>query len=54
MFLYTAMKNDTRSKGAMKAIPEEQWHRLAAENILSLLQTNQEQGLTQEEAEERL
>jgi len=38
----------------MKAIPEEQWHRLGAEKILSLLQSNQEQGLAQEEAEQRL
>ncbi|MCI5124613.1 MAG: cation-transporting P-type ATPase, partial [Candidatus Electrothrix sp. AR5] len=38
----------------MKAIPKEQWHRLASDKILSLLQADKEQGLTQEEAEQRL
>ncbi|RWX50198.1 ATPase, P-type (transporting), HAD superfamily, subfamily IC, partial [Candidatus Electrothrix marina] len=38
----------------MKAIPEEQWHRLEADTILSLLQANTEQGLAQQEAEQRL
>ncbi|WLE95985.1 MAG: cation-transporting P-type ATPase [Candidatus Electrothrix communis] len=38
----------------MKAIPEEQWHRLEADTILSLLQADKEQGLAQQEAEQRL
>ena len=38
----------------MKEIPEEQWHRLEADTILSLLQANTEQGLAQQEAEQRL
>ncbi|XCN74567.1 MAG: cation-transporting P-type ATPase [Candidatus Electrothrix aestuarii] len=37
----------------MKEIPEEQWHLLKRENILSLLESNQEQGLEQQEAEQR-
>ncbi len=38
----------------MKEIPKKQWHQLEADTILSLLQSNQEQGLAQEEAEQRL
>lgn len=38
----------------MKKIPEEQWHLLKRENIISLLESNEEQGLEQQEAEQRL
>ncbi|MCI5159945.1 MAG: cation-transporting P-type ATPase, partial [Candidatus Electrothrix sp. AUS1_2] len=38
----------------MKTIPAEQWHHLSTERILALLRSNQEQGLEQQEAEQRL
>ncbi|MDU9049687.1 MAG: cation-transporting P-type ATPase [Candidatus Electrothrix sp. Rat3] len=37
----------------MKEIPNEQWHLLKRENILSLLESNEEKGLEQQEAEQR-
>ncbi|MGB5684311.1 MAG: HAD-IC family P-type ATPase, partial [Candidatus Electrothrix sp.] len=37
----------------MKELPKELWHLLKRENILSLLESNQEQGLEQQEAEQR-
>ncbi len=38
----------------MKAIPEEQWYQLATDKILALFESDQQQGVSQEEAEQRL
>jgi len=38
----------------MKAIPEQQWHQLEIDKILSLFESDQQQGLSEEAAEQRL
>ncbi|MCI5149298.1 MAG: cation-transporting P-type ATPase, partial [Candidatus Electrothrix sp. MAN1_4] len=38
----------------MKIIPEEQWHQLKTNKIITLFESDQEQGLEQQEAEQRL